>query len=142
VTVEPFSAVDGGRGANLQLQDVIVDEGALLGEPGAALPLVERVIDESLLAMGGEALGAMQVLLDITVEYTRTREQALKVKLCEAGRFVSQQAVQLHGGIGMTDELAVGHHFKRLMLLARLYGDEAYYLQRYMELQKPVQTAA
>ena len=190
VTVEPFSAVDGGRGANLQLQDVIVDEGALLGEPGAALPLVERVIDESILAMGGEALGAMQVLLDTTVEYTRTREQfgqaigkfqalqhrmadmylkveemrsllfnaaiqlqqdsdeavlacaALKVKLCEAGRFVSQQAVQLHGGIGMTDELAVGHHFKRLMLLARLHGDEAYYLQRYMDLQKPVQTAA
>jgi alkylation response protein AidB-like acyl-CoA dehydrogenase len=60
---------------------------------------------------------------------------ALKVKLCEAGRFVAQQAVQLHGGIGMTDELSVGHHYKRLMILAKLYGDEAYYLQKYVLLQ-------
>lgn len=59
---------------------------------------------------------------------------ALKVKIAEAGKFVSQQAVQLHGGIGMTDELVVGHHFKRLLLLAMLYGDENYYLRRYMEL--------
>ena len=59
---------------------------------------------------------------------------ALKVKLCEAGKFVSQQAVQMHGGIGMTDELAVGHHFKRLMLLSKLYGDEAHFLQRYADL--------
>ena len=61
---------------------------------------------------------------------------ALKVKLAEAGRFVSQQAVQLHGGIGMTDELAIGHHFKRLMLLGRLYGDESYHLQRYAGLSE------
>jgi hypothetical protein len=59
---------------------------------------------------------------------------ALKVKIAEAGKFVSQQAVQLHGGIGMTDELVVGHHFKRLMVLAMLYGDEDYYLQRYVDL--------
>jgi hypothetical protein len=60
----------------------------------------------------------------------------LKVKLAEAGKFVSQEAVQLHGGIGMTDELIVGHHFKRLLLLSKLYGDEDYYLQRYIELQR------
>ena len=34
----------------------------------------------------------------------------------------------------MSDELAVGHHFKRLLLLSKLYGDEEYYLQRYMAL--------
>ena len=59
---------------------------------------------------------------------------ALKVKLAEAGRHLSYEAVQLHGGIGMTDELIVGHHFKRLLLLAKLYGDEPYYLRRYMAL--------
>jgi alkylation response protein AidB-like acyl-CoA dehydrogenase len=58
----------------------------------------------------------------------------LKVKIGEASRFVSQQAVQLHGGIGMTDELIVGHHYKRLLLLSKLFGDEDYYLQRYMNL--------
>ncbi len=59
---------------------------------------------------------------------------ALKVKVSEAGRFVAQQAVQLHGGIGMTDELCVGHHYKRLMILAKLYGDEAWYLQKFANL--------
>ena len=54
--------------------------------------------------------------------------------MSEAGRFVAQQAVQLHGGIGMTDELCVGHHYKRLMVLAKLYGDEAWHLQKFAEL--------
>ena len=59
---------------------------------------------------------------------------ALKVKVAEAGRLVAQQAVQLHGGIGMTDELSVGHHHKRLMVLGKLYGDESYYLNRFAAL--------
>ena len=182
VELEPFTAVDGSRAANLQLDNVSVAADSVLGVVGEAHPLVTAVIDQTIIAMGAEALGAMQVLLDTTVEYTRTREQfgqpigkfqalqhrmadmylkveetrsllynavirtdegspeapracaALKVKLAEAGKFVSQQAVQLHGGIGMTDELVVGHHFKRLLLLAKLYGDEDYYLQRYLSL--------
>lgn len=59
---------------------------------------------------------------------------ALKAKLCEAGMFVAKQAIQLHGGIGMTDELIVGHHYKRLLLLSKLFGDEDFYVQRYVEL--------
>ena len=59
----------------------------------------------------------------------------MKVKLAEAGRFVSQQAVQLHGGIGMTDELIVSHHYKRLLLLSKLFGDEDYHLERYRALR-------
>ncbi|NQX87473.1 MAG: acyl-CoA dehydrogenase family protein [Halioglobus sp.] len=58
----------------------------------------------------------------------------LKVKLAQAGRCVAQEAVQLHGGIGMTDELGVSHHYKRLMVLSRLYGDEAWHLQRFADL--------
>jgi hypothetical protein len=57
---------------------------------------------------------------------------ALKVKAGEAGRFVSQQAVQLHGGIGMTDELGISHYFKRLLLLNTLLGDSEYHLRRYL----------
>ncbi len=60
---------------------------------------------------------------------------ALKVKLAEAGRFIAHESVQMHGGIGMSDELIVGHLLKRLLLLSKLYGDEDYYLQRYIELQ-------
>ena len=46
----------------------------------------------------------------------------LKVQLAESGRYVGQQAVQLHGGIGMTDELNVGAYFKRLTLMELLAG--------------------
>ena len=63
-----------------------------------------------------------------------TVASALKVKLGEAGRFVSQQAVQLHGGIGMTDELGVGHYLKRLLLLNTLFGDSEHHLRRYTQL--------
>ena len=48
----------------------------------------------------------------------------LKAQLCASGRYVGQQAIQLHGGIGMTDELDVGHYFKRLTALGLLFGDE------------------
>lgn len=74
------------------------------------------------------------IRLDEGSEESAAACAALKVKLAEAGRFVSQQAVQVHGGIGMTDELCVGHHFKRLMLLATLYGDESWHLQRFADL--------
>ncbi|NND68529.1 MAG: pimeloyl-CoA dehydrogenase small subunit [Halioglobus sp.] len=178
----PFVAVDGSGGADIRFDNVALGADALLGAAGAGVALMERVIDRAIIAMGAEALGAMQALLNATVEYTRTREQfgqpigkfqalqhrmadmylkveetnalllnaairmdegsnetsaacaALKVKLCEAARQVSQEAVQLHGGIGMTDELVIGHHYKRLMVLTKLYGDEAYYLRRYAAL--------
>jgi len=53
---------------------------------------------------------------------------AAKVKVGEAARFVGQQAVQLHGGIGVTDELAVGHYFKRLTMIELAFGDVDYHL--------------
>ncbi len=56
-----------------------------------------------------------------------------KVGIGQAGRFVSQNAVQLHGGIGMTEELAVGHYFRRCMVIERLFGDTAHYLAKLAE---------
>ncbi len=61
----------------------------------------------------------------------RARNIAMaKVGVGQAGRFVSQNAVQLHGGIGMTEELAVGHYFRRCMVIERLFGDTAHYLAK------------
>jgi alkylation response protein AidB-like acyl-CoA dehydrogenase len=53
-----------------------------------------------------------------------------KVGIGQAGRYVSQSAVQMHGGIGMTEEYAVGHYFRRCMVIERLFGDPAYYLAK------------
>lgn len=179
---ETFTAVDGSRGAHIQLTGVRVPKNGLLGQAGAALAPIEAVLDRALVALGADALGAMQVLLETTLEYCKTREQfgqpigkfqslqhrmadmylrleearsllynaaiavqhdtaqapaacaALKVKIAEAGRAISYEAVQMHGGIGMTDELVVGHLFKRLLLLSKLFGDGDYYLERYIAL--------
>jgi pimeloyl-CoA dehydrogenase small subunit len=53
-----------------------------------------------------------------------------KVGVGQAGRFVSQNAIQLHGGIGMTDEYAAGHFFRRIMVFEHLFGDIAYHLDK------------
>jgi alkylation response protein AidB-like acyl-CoA dehydrogenase len=59
---------------------------------------------------------------------------AAKAHIGRAGRFVGQQAIQIHGGMGMTDELNVGHYFKRLTLLDTLFGDAEHHLKRYAAL--------
>ena len=59
---------------------------------------------------------------------------ALKVQLSKAGRLVGQEAVQIHGGMGMTDELKVGHYFKRLTAIDTLFGSYDYHLERYARL--------
>lgn len=59
---------------------------------------------------------------------------ALKYKLGKAGRFVGQSAVQLHGGMGQTEDLRIGHYFIRLTAMDPLLGDKDYHLQRYVDL--------
>jgi alkylation response protein AidB-like acyl-CoA dehydrogenase len=57
-----------------------------------------------------------------------------KSKIGYAGRFIADQAVQLHGGMGMTDELNVGHYFKRISSINIQFGDPAYHMLRYAQL--------
>ena len=68
-------------------------------------------------------------------EITRKKAvSAAKVRIGQAGRFVGQQAIQIHGGMGMTDELAVGHYFKRLTLIDSEFGNVDHHMRRYTEL--------
>ena len=57
-----------------------------------------------------------------------------KSRIGYAGRFVADQAVQLHGGMGMTDELNVGHYFKRISSINIQFGDPAYHVLRFAQL--------
>jgi alkylation response protein AidB-like acyl-CoA dehydrogenase len=59
---------------------------------------------------------------------------AAKVQLAVSGRFVTQQAIQLHGGIGVTDEHDVGLYFKRMHVLNTLFGDDEHHLARFAAL--------
>ncbi len=183
VSRRDYPTVDGLRASEVTLSGVKVDADALLGDEGQGLAIVERVVDEGIMAVGAEAVGCMEVLYKDTVEYCKTREQfgqpigkfqvlqhrmvdmfmeheqskslmymaamrldegygpdaqkavsAFKVQVGKSGRFVGQNAVQLHGGMGMTDELNIGHYFKRLTIIDTLFGNTDYHLKRFGRL--------
>lgn len=179
ISTRDYPTVDGLHASEVTFENVEVPERNVIGAADAGLLLIERAVDEAIAAHCAESLGCMKVLLDATVEYSKTRKQfgvpiakfqvlqhrmvdmfvqyeqsvsialmatlklndgeternkavsAAKVQVGKAGRFVGQQAIQIHGGMGMTDELNVGHYFKRLTMLETLYGNVDYHLRRY-----------
>jgi alkylation response protein AidB-like acyl-CoA dehydrogenase len=65
----------------------------------------------------------------------RERSRALsaaKVTVGQACRFVGQQAVQIHGGMGVTDEMPVSHYFRRLTAIEMSLGDTEHHLERFI----------
>lgn len=173
-----YPTQDGLRAAEITLANVRVGPEGTLGEPGKALPLIERVVDEAIAALCAEAVGAMAVMHELTVEYLKTRRQfgreigsfqilqhravdmlialeqarsmamfatmmaaeenaaerrnavaAAKVQIGRSGKFIGQQAIQLHGGIGMTMEYKVGHYFKRVTMIDTMFGDADHHLR-------------
>ena len=171
-----YTLRDETRAAEIALHDVAAEA---LGEPGAAFGVITRVVEAGIAAMGAEAVGAMEAMHAMTLEYSRTREQfgrpigtnqvvqhrlaemlmsmeqgrsmamlaamsvtepdpaerarsisMAKVGYGQAARFVSQQTIQLHGGIGMTEEYAAGHFFRRCLVIEHSFGDTAYHLAR------------
>ena len=58
----------------------------------------------------------------------------LKYQVGNASKFIGQQAVQLHGGMGVTDELNVGHYFKRLTTIGTIFGNSDHHLKRYTDI--------
>ena len=74
---------------------------------------------------------AAQALDEPDAAARRRMLSGAKVLVARAARFVGQQAVQLHGGMGITDELNVGDYFKQLTMVDVLLGDTDYHLERY-----------
>ncbi|MDQ6942849.1 MAG: acyl-CoA dehydrogenase family protein [Candidatus Eremiobacteraeota bacterium] len=66
---------------------------------------------------------------------------AAKAQMAKSGRFVGQNAIQLHGGIGMSEEYKVGHYFKRMTIVERLLGDGQYHVARYIASRGTAATA-
>jgi alkylation response protein AidB-like acyl-CoA dehydrogenase len=64
----------------------------------------------------------------------RAAVSAAKVQVAQSGRFVTQQAIQLHGGIGLSDEHDIGLYFKRMHVLNTLFGDEEHHIARFASL--------
>jgi len=71
----------------------------------------------------------------------RRAVSAAKAQFAVSGRFVTQQAIQLHGGIGITDEHDIGLYFKRMHALGLLFGDEEHHVRRFAALPTFLPTA-
>ncbi len=94
-----------------------------------------------------ELLRSLAIMASIKVgEDDPTERQravsAAKVHLSQSGHFIAAQSIQLHGGIGVTDEHDIGLYFKRMQILATLWGDEEHHLARYASLPGFAEAAA
>ncbi len=103
------------------------------GQPIGTYQVVQhRMADMFMAQEQGRSMAILATMsVDNPDDAQRAHDMALaKVGIGQAGRYVSQSAVQMHGGIGMTEEYAVGHYFRRCMVIERLFGDPAYYLNK------------
>jgi alkylation response protein AidB-like acyl-CoA dehydrogenase len=79
-------------------------------------------------------LAASQVDAGGDAAERRRAVSGAKVKIADAARHISQESVQLHGGMGMTEELKISHTFRRLTMIAQRFGDADHHLERYAAL--------
>jgi alkylation response protein AidB-like acyl-CoA dehydrogenase len=90
---------------------------------------VERELARSMVALG------VETLLNEPDARARARmAAAVKARVGEAGMVVGAKAIQLHGGVGVTEEYEVGHHYRRLLAFELTAGSRAQHLQRFAEL--------
>ena len=107
------------------------------GQPiGRFQALQHRVVDMAIHLQQARSMSYLAALRCNSADIGERRRalSAAKVVIGDAGRFIGQQAVQLHGGMGMTDELQVSHWFKRLTAIGIMFGDSDTHLQRYAAL--------
>jgi pimeloyl-CoA dehydrogenase small subunit len=82
-----------------------------------------------------EQARSMSMFATMATDFKDAKERATavaaaKVQIGKSGKFIGQQAIQLHGGIGMTQEAKIGHYFKRLTMIENSFGDTDYHLRR------------
>jgi pimeloyl-CoA dehydrogenase small subunit len=82
-----------------------------------------------------EQARSMSMFATMAADFDDAKERATavaaaKVQIGKSAKFVGQQAIQLHGGIGMTMEAKIGHYFKRLTMIENTFGDSDYHLRR------------
>ncbi|HEX4896661.1 MAG TPA: acyl-CoA dehydrogenase family protein [Solimonas sp.] len=96
---------------------------------GSFQALQHRAVDMYLHAEQARSMSYLAAArLEAPREQRRQAISAAKVLVSQSARFVGQQAVQLHGGIGVTDELAISHYFKRLTMIGLQFGDIDHHL--------------
>ena len=153
-------ALIGEEGRGLPIIEQVVDEG-ILAIGSEAVGCMEVLYKDTVeycktREQFGQPIGKFQVLqhrmVDMFMEHEQSKSlmymaamrldegytaeaqkaiSAFKVQVGKSGRFVGQSAVQLHGGMGMTEELRIGHYFKRLTTVDTLFGNVDFHLKRF-----------
>lgn len=101
---------------------------------GSFQALQHRMVDMSLELEQAVAAVYLAVMnLDAEPRQRRRAVSAAKITIARAARFIGQNAVQLHGGMGLTEELAIGHYFKRLTVIETEFGSATDHLRRYAD---------
>ncbi|MGI9477264.1 MAG: acyl-CoA dehydrogenase family protein, partial [Hyphomicrobiaceae bacterium] len=160
-----YGTVDGGRAAEITIDNVAIGTDALIGREGSGYATLEAIYAKGVVALAAESVGALETARDFTLEYMKTRKQfgraigsfqvlqhrmvdlcieieqaraavmlavstleddrqtrelnvsAAKNLIGRVNRLVAEEAIQLHGGMAMTWEYAVGHYAKRLTMI-------------------------
>ena len=184
VTRRRLALADSRNSADLELVNVRVTRSALLGDEGAAGPVLERVLDVGRILLAAEMFGMAQQAFETTLDYLKQRQQfgvpigsfqalqhravqmytdielarsvlyealtalddaarstdvprlasVCKARVNDTLHLVSNEAVQLHGGIGMTDQVDVGLYLKRARVAQATLGTTAFHRDRYATL--------
>ena len=104
---------------------------------GTFQALQHRMVDMFVTAEQARSMACLAASKADTAESATDRKRAIsaaKVRVAEACRHVAQESVQLHGGMGMTEELKVSHTFRRLTMIAQQFGDAEHHLERFSGL--------
>jgi alkylation response protein AidB-like acyl-CoA dehydrogenase len=180
---ESVRLIDGQLACNIEFSDLLINQDDMLTAEGEAYPLIAEVVDEALVALCAEAVGAMTYLYKATAEYANTRKQfgvaigsfqalqhrmvdmfmateqcksllvraqcaildgsadraqdvaVLKAMVGKYGRKVAEEAVQIHGGMGVTNEMPIGHYLKRLMMIDMYFGGSDIHRRRFSDMR-------
>jgi acyl-CoA dehydrogenase len=129
--VESQSRIDSRGAARLRLEGVEVGADAIVGELDRGGVLLEAVVDHATLGLCAEMLGSMCEIFERTVEGLVS---LAKARCSDAGMLVANEALQMHGGVGMTDEYEIGFFLKRARVAELTFGDAAWHRDRWARL--------
>lgn len=182
MTMRAYPVVGGGQAAEMAMDNMTVDVSALIGPEDGAYDAIATAQARAVVAISAEALGLMETIKSLTVDYLKTRKQfgqpigkfqalqhrmadvvveieqarsavinlaghvdgvtdlrekhvsATKNLIGNVAKLVTEESIQMHGGIGMTEEYELGHLAKRLTMVDHRFGDALYHLERFITL--------
>ena len=158
----PGDALLGGEGEGLSIIEQIVDEATVavcaeacgvtlklhegtldyarqrnqFGQPISRFQVLQhRMVDMFMEVQQSKSMTTMATLkLDLPAAERMAAVSACKAKVSRSARFVGQNAIQTHGGIGITQELAIGHYFKRATMIENQFGSADHHYDRFEQL--------